>query len=84
MAKRKIRINSSRAHRALRDLLGQLNKADLSDLKARAKPKSRKIRELDQWLEALETAALAIPDWCPTKRVDNQFTFDAEPKSRRR
>jgi hypothetical protein len=83
MAKRSVPINTRPARVALRQLLIQLKRADLSELKTLANPKGM-TKTARSWVSLLETAEREIPEWCPNKRGDDQFSFDLPPASRRR
>jgi hypothetical protein len=83
MAKRMMRISTRDARLALRRLLRQLDKADLTGLTDRVS-KGGKAKTAREWVRVLRDAEREIPEWCPNLRGDDQFTIDVPPKSRRR
>lgn len=77
-----LRIDTKDVRQALRRLIDELDKADLSSLAGRVRMKG-KTRNVDAWVETLKTAESELAEWCPNLEAGpNQFTIDVAPKTR--
>jgi hypothetical protein len=74
MAKRTLRVSTKAARLALRRLIVQLGKADLSGLADRVRKKG-KAKTAREWVSILRAAEREIPEWCP----NDTFTIDLPP-----
>ena len=83
MAKRLLRIKTKEVRVALKRLVRQLDKADLSGLLDRVSA-SGKATTAREWVQMLRDAEAEIPEWCPNLRGDSPFTIDVPPNNRRR
>lgn len=81
MKKKNLQIKTKEVRLALRRLLAELDKADLTGLGDRVRKGGLAKTEL-AWLETLRRAESEINEWCPNLEAGpNQFTIDVPPKS---
>ena len=69
-------VDTKEAHKALKELLDNIRKLDLSTLQRKRLDNNPAARSNSafEWEATLERAAAEIPEWCVS------FSIDAEPK----
>jgi hypothetical protein len=73
------KVRLSPVHQALKNLLKDLNAAELSKLH-RPEVLGEKLR-VEDWVGALEKAATELETWCAPNSVGEPFTIDVEPRN---